>query len=609
VVLRPGAGVVELAGADGCHTSVQGEECYGSVVWQMTSRMGVTEHPELNSGLTKDSSFEDFQAWVHKQNPGVCREPCQPKGTSDAPGKSIKKAEAKAKAKKKDADEVDADCHTSTKGEACHTSVTWAMSDGIFAHPEWYDGLTKSSEFENFQAAIHRLDASICPQPCSPSHLTKKTVEVVSSAGSSAGVFSVSVESPGGHCKDPIPGDACYADVEWARHIGIYLHPEWYDPLTQEATRKEFQMVVHHRNESACPPPCGLNSSSLVLAKNESQCKTAVEGDECYDSVTWAMHDGMDMHPEWYSGLSKNSTFEEFQAAVHRLRPGSCAPPCRCHTAASGEACYREVEKETDGKMDPHSRYQAQLLLHRAGHGECGFPCKEVRPKGSPSLYCFSVVSRFNPEELHLIETQRSLKASIFDCDEFAVLSTSALDMGDDVSTLIFPDAAVGVSNAGTAANAEIFMNAWEAIRSDGRWADYDWVVKTDPDAVLMPKRLRRHLALHRGKEGVYLKNCDRYGGPSLFGALEAFSHAAVRMFFDSGPECRNTLNWQEWGEDVFMALCLDHIGVSSVFDQKLIGDARCTWADCGDGTSSSYHPFKSVGDWTSCWERASNER
>ncbi|CAK0811086.1 unnamed protein product, partial [Prorocentrum cordatum] len=255
---------------------------------------------------------------------------------------------------------------------------------------------------------------------------------------------------------------AADANLEWARHIGIYLHPEWYDPLTQDASSKEFQMVVHNRNKSACPPPCGLNGSSLVMAENQGRCKTAVEGDSCYDSVTWAMHDGMDMHPEWYSGLSKNSTFEEFQAAVHRLRPASCPPPCQCYTAVKGEPCYEEVEKETNGKMDPHSRYQAQLMLHRAGRGTCGYPCKEVRPKGSPSLYCFSVVSRFNPEEMRLLERQKSLGASIFDCDDLAVLSTVDVDLGDDVSTLIFPDAAVGVSNAGTAANAELFMNAWE---------------------------------------------------------------------------------------------------------------------------------------------------
>jgi hypothetical protein len=321
------------------------------------------------------------------------------------------------------------------------------------------------------------------------------------------------------------------------------------------------------------------------------------------------MHDGISMHPEWYPGLSKTSTFEEFQAVVHKLRPASCALPCKCHTAQKGDACYTKIQEETDGNMDPKSRFQAQLKLHRAGIKDCEYPCKEVRPRGSPSLFCFSVVSRFNPVEMELIEAQRSLRASIFDCDESAVLSTEPASMGDDVTVLTFPEAAVGISNAGTAANAEIFMNAWEAIRKSGLWASYDWIVKTDPDAVLLPRRLRLHLALHHGEEGVYVQNCDRYGGPSLFGALEAFSHAAVRMFFDSGPECRNTLNWQEWGEDVFMALCLDHIGVSSVFDQKLIGDARCTWADCGDGTSSSYHPFKSVGDWTSCWERASNER
>jgi hypothetical protein len=332
-----------------------------------------------------------------------------------------------------------------------------------------------------------------------------------------------------------------------------------------------------------------------------------MEGESCHESVLWAMTVGLKLHPEWYPTLNKTSTFEEVQAVVHKLRPESCQLPCPCKTAQPGDDCYKRIKHTTGGRMDSPRVYKAQLELHRTSPSECDNPC-QVRSTDTPSLFCFSVVSQNNYQELELIRKQKEVSAGIFACDETAVLS-NRIDFSGDMKVLTFKDAAVGVSNANTAANAELFMNAWAAIFHDGAWASYQWVVKADPDAVLLPVRLRRHLSLHTGTKGVYMKNCDRYGGPTMFGSVEAISHAAIKKMLDSGSECRDFLEWKEWGEDVFTSLCMDHIGVSGVYDNKLVGDARCYWADCGDGVMAAYHPFKSVGEWMSCFEQANASR
>merc|ERR1712224_361695 len=153
--------LIGLAGSGRrCHTAVHGEECYGSVVWQMISTRGVPGHTEWKSSLTKNSSFEDFQAWMHKQNPAVCPEPCRPRTTSSefagvgdkssSSGRAMGSVQLGLMVPGQDAEKEDAACHTAVKKEPRYTSVTWAMTDGIFNHPEWYDGLTQSSEFENF---------------------------------------------------------------------------------------------------------------------------------------------------------------------------------------------------------------------------------------------------------------------------------------------------------------------------------------------------------------------------------------------------------------------------------------------------------------------------
>ncbi|CAK0898317.1 unnamed protein product [Prorocentrum cordatum] len=46
----------------------------------------------------------------------------------------------------------------------CSESVMWAMSHGIWEHPEWYPGLAATSSFEQFQALLHAQGHGGCPR-------------------------------------------------------------------------------------------------------------------------------------------------------------------------------------------------------------------------------------------------------------------------------------------------------------------------------------------------------------------------------------------------------------------------------------------------------------
>eukprot|EP00408_Alexandrium_pacificum_P025320 CAMPEP_0171180838 /NCGR_PEP_ID=MMETSP0790-20130122/13959_1 /TAXON_ID=2925 /ORGANISM="Alexandrium catenella, Strain OF101" /LENGTH=139 /DNA_ID=CAMNT_0011645775 /DNA_START=67 /DNA_END=483 /DNA_ORIENTATION=+ len=64
-----------LAAALGdCQDATQGDECWKQVEWVKTQ--GMKYSPTFYDGLTPDSSVADIQAWVHKDNPGKCPQPC-----------------------------------------------------------------------------------------------------------------------------------------------------------------------------------------------------------------------------------------------------------------------------------------------------------------------------------------------------------------------------------------------------------------------------------------------------------------------------------------------------------------------------------------------------
>lgn len=127
------------------------------------------------------------------------------------------------------------------------------------------------------------------------------------------------------------------------------------------------------------------------------------------------------------------------------------------------------------------------------------------------------------------------------------MLSDRKLPLIRGVETLMIPPCEkVGVSKDGTAANTLIFMQAWSVIYNDVRWQAHDWLIKADPDAVLLSDRLRNKLRPHTGQD-VYLKNCNLYSGPAwpmMFGSLEAISIKAIERYFEGAERCKK----ERWG-------------------------------------------------------------
>jgi hypothetical protein len=235
-----------------------------------------------------------------------------------------------------------------------------------------------------------------------------------------------------------------------------------------------------------------------------------------------------------------------------------------------------------------------------------------------PSLYCWSVFRPNTPEQ-KLIEMQIEHNAGIIAYDDSALITSKNVTLkrkrdGTEVTMWVIEkdtqarysgtvDESHGITT-NSWLNTAVFVFAWGAVLGETSIGDnvfkYDWVVKADPDAVLIPNRLRSHLRPH-SSGATYLTNC--YG--KLYGAVEAFTREAMQRYRDRWAQACLPLPWYGWGEDMYIKECMSRLGVWSFDDSNTVGDARCNYASCYDRGRAAFHPFKDVGSWINCWYQA----
>ncbi|CAK0886955.1 unnamed protein product [Prorocentrum cordatum] len=75
----------------------------------------------------------------------------------------------------------------------------------------------------------------------------------------------------------------------------------------------------------------------------DAGCEDASEGSLCHHSVTWLRESGFARHPEWYPGLSSDTSFEDVQMILHSLGKAECKKPCE-HAPAT----YAAKQDDTD---------------------------------------------------------------------------------------------------------------------------------------------------------------------------------------------------------------------------------------------------------------------
>jgi len=244
------------------------------------------------------------------------------------------------------------------------------------------------------------------------------------------------------------------------------------------------------------------------------------------------------------------------------------------------------------------------------------------------SLFCFTVATEW--EISSLLRWQMKESVSMFACDAFAVYSftTEPVEMGNlsngsngssFLSTPIPGPKSWTCTYNGVSmlCNTNALLRAWQHVFNDGVAEKYAWIVKVDPDTVLLPHRLVEHLKRNgrtdvpdRGPPGRYFLNCFRYH--SMQGPLELLSRQAMLTFRDKYQSCI----WQfgeNVGEDIFLFYCLRSQGAWQLQDFSLLRDGKCNGLfydgralfDCRDTSIAAFHPFKDIASYASCFGEA----
>jgi len=250
------------------------------------------------------------------------------------------------------------------------------------------------------------------------------------------------------------------------------------------------------------------------------------------------------------------------------------------------------------------------------------------------TLFCFSVYtadtgSTKKSHELDLLRTQVFLGASIFGCETYRVYSDVETWLSPkNVSTVKVEDVNGDFHFAkrkktGTWINSNMFIGVWKAIQNESVWAQRDWTVKVDADAVFLPMRLRNYLGkMEVTDNGIYLENC-KYVSFGFFGSLEVLSHKATSTYLANIDDCKATLNYlgrekltgmEPWGEDLFAQRCMDLHGVDKVNAFDINTDAACAawrpegqkknmkWRpDCATTQTPAIHFFKTPKEYFDC--------
>merc|ERR1712232_19436 len=146
-------------------------------------------------------------------------------------------------------------------GSKCYDNVKWAMDTGVSQHPDWYNGLTEDSPFEDFQLELHKQGKSGCGFPCALTTTTTTTTTTT---------FP---------CTDAEPGSECYRAVDWAMNTGIKQHPDWYPGLSPASSFRDFQLSLHKKGDDLCDMPCASAPASVTPTSSPSPLPTFMPGD------------------------------------------------------------------------------------------------------------------------------------------------------------------------------------------------------------------------------------------------------------------------------------------------------------------------------------------
>jgi len=216
--------------------------------------------------------------------------------------------------------------------------------------------------------------------------------------------------------------------------------------------------------------------------------------------------------------------------------------------------------------------------------------------------------------EVSLIRSQLAMGVGIFGCNSWSVYSNESVELSPGPPVRIVSEVLPGSLQCPishkfalpAAMNSEIFYRFWTKVFADRRYLSHDWTCKLDPDAVVLPSRIRAHVQYRKSTDPTYLKNCDE----GLHGPIEVISRTGMKLLAKGMQRCHDSFQheWMTYGEDVWLRKCFRIIGVWPQDDYTLLRERACRPYDwprpCTSG-AASFHPLKTPEEYFGCLEEA----
>ncbi|CAK0818803.1 unnamed protein product [Prorocentrum cordatum] len=330
----------ELSEPTSCGDVVEGDWCSLSIQW--LKNIGLESHPDWYPGLTRQSSIHDFQTVLHNSGKVGCKLPCSsiPQVMSTTTS-DITQAVVSPSAMKINAELEE--CEVPREGSRCYNAIRNVMQVGLGAHPEEYPELSESSSREEVQEHLFLRRQYECGRPC-PKDLVSKHSRHQRVKMNVADMTEHEMTMYLNHEWDGyVDGD------EYGASAADNAFEAYPDAVAADGAAPAKRAPPAAEGVSPGEPP--QPEASAAAEAPGGACRDAAAGELCYQAVTWARTVGIVQRPSWYPGLSPSSTFQEFQAHLHRTRGTLCTLPCLDSAGASaapGRAAQPQEEAQTD---------------------------------------------------------------------------------------------------------------------------------------------------------------------------------------------------------------------------------------------------------------------
>lgn len=249
-------------------------------------------------------------------------------------------------------------CQDASHGSRCFHAVEWAMKTGIHQNPEWYEGLTKSSSFQDFQLSLHKKKEASCALPC-------MSTPAPAAQATPAPTPQTTLLTP--ECSDAEKGSACYESVHWIMTKGLSKHPVWFRGLKPSSTFEEVQFYLHREGADDCPLPCpkvgGANASTPTKEGCASYgCVAYTPSNACQCNGGCVAHGSCCSDYKAFCAMpltTPRPTPRKESCAVYGCVAYTASNLCQCNAECGSYAncCndYRAICQNVGGASAPHS--------------------------------------------------------------------------------------------------------------------------------------------------------------------------------------------------------------------------------------------------------------